>query len=347
MPGFTGTICLPAHICVIDGAALSVIERQREAIGDGAAVIGLDDIKRAIVSRKPHALQAGLVVMALAAATAIRWFTDGGANGVPFATFLPAVVLAAIFLDWRYAAATAALSMVIARRLLGATIPTEGLPGIVLFIAFFLTAGFMIAVGGILRRTILELNEQSERFQAYNAELQHRAKNALQVVRALASRAAKAPDPVEFYEAFAARMDLLVKANELLGMGQMRQCEVSEVAHRAMEPFPQGSIQAGGPPAQITEEAGMPLMMALHELGTNALKYGALSTESGKVEIDWAASGDEIHISWRESGGPAVEPPKKRGLGSRLLVAQGGIRSVDLHFDPAGVRCRIVVPAAR
>ena len=76
-------------------------------------MIGLNDIKHAIVSRKPHALQAGIVVLALLVATAIRWFTDRGANGVPFATFLPAVVLAAIFLDWRYPAITAALSIVI------------------------------------------------------------------------------------------------------------------------------------------------------------------------------------------------------------------------------------------
>jgi hypothetical protein len=66
-----------------------------------AAVIGLDDIKRAIISEKPHVLQAALVALALAVGTAIRWFIDRGANGVPFATLLPVVVLASLFLDWR------------------------------------------------------------------------------------------------------------------------------------------------------------------------------------------------------------------------------------------------------
>lgn len=310
-------------------------------------MIGLDDIKRAIVSRKPRLLQAALVVLALALATAVRWFTDRGANGVPFATFLPVVVLAAIFLDWIYATATAALSLVIAHRLFGAMIPTETVPAIVLFMAFSLTALFMILVGIVLRRTIFELDQQGARFQAYNAELQHRAKNALQVVRALASRAAKAPDPVEFYEAFAGRMDLLVKANELLGIGMMRQCELSEVTRLAMKPFPAAAIRSVGPEARITEEAGMPLMMALHELGTNALKYGALSIDSGTVEIAWSVQGDEIHLAWRERGGPPVDPPSKRGLGSRLLVPQGGLKSVDLQFDPAGVVCLMIVPAAR
>lgn len=310
-------------------------------------MIGLEDIKRAIVSEKPHALQAALVALALAAAAAIRWGIDRGANGVPFATFLPAVVLASVFLDWRYAVATAMLSLVIARRLLGVTMAAGTGPTIALFIAYSLTALFMILVGVVLRRTILELNEQSERFQAYNAELQHRAKNALQIVRALASRASKAPNPVEFYEALAGRMDLLVKANELLGIGMMRQCELSEVARLAMQPFPIAAIRAAGPDARITEEAGMPLMMALHELGTNALKYGALSVDGGTVDIEWTVVDSEIHLSWRETGGPPVQPPTKRGLGSRLLVAQGGLKSVDLQFEPAGVVCRMVVPAAR
>lgn len=309
-------------------------------------MIGLDDIKRAIVSRKSHALQAAIVVFALLVATAIRWFTDRGANGVPFATFLPMVVLAAIFLDWRYAAITAGLSIIIAHRLFGATIPTQTVPALVLFIAFLSTAVFLIVVGFVLRRTIFELDQQSERFRTYNAELQHRAKNALQVVRALASRASRAADPVAFYEGLAGRMDLMIKANELLGIGTMRQCELSEVARMALEPFPAPAIRAAGPNVCITEEAGMPLVMALHELGTNALKYGALSADTGAVDITWTVRGDEIHLDWRESGGPQVAPPTTRGLGSRLLVAQGGLKSVNLQFNPAGVVCNIVLPAA-
>lgn len=310
-------------------------------------MIGLDGIKRAIVGPKSHSLQAAIVVLALLVATAIRWFTDRGANGVPFATFLPAVVLAAIFLDWRYAAITASGSLFVAHRLFGATIPTQATPATVVFVAYALTVMFLIFVGFVLRRTIVELDQQSERFQAYNVELQHRSKNALQVVRALASRAAKAPDPVEFYEAFAARMDLLVKANELLGMGQMRQCDLGEVTRLAMEPFPATAIRAAGPEARITEEAGMPLMMALHELGTNALKYGALSAEGGTVSITWTTVGEDIHLTWQESGGPKVLTPKRRGLGSRLLVPQGGMKACELQFDPAGVVCRMIVPSAR
>jgi two-component sensor histidine kinase len=307
-------------------------------------MIGLNDVKRAIVSRKSHPCQALLVALGLGLATGFRWFTDQGANGVPFATFLPIVILAAIFLDWTWAAATAALSVVIVRQLLGFVIPELFWPTLVLFAAYALTALFMILVGAVLRRTIQEINRQAEEFRTYNAELQHRAKNALQIVRALASRAAKAADPVAFYETLAGRMDLMIKANELLGVGTMRQCDIAELAGIATEPFSQGSITLSGPPAQLAEEAGMPLMMALHELGTNALKYGSLSVEGGSVSLIWTVSDSMVELVWRESGGPIVAPPAKRGLGSRLLMPQGGLKSVDLQFLADGVVCRMALP---
>lgn len=306
----------------------------------------LNDVKRAIVGRKSHARQLSLVAFGLTLATAIRWFTDRGLYGVPFATFLPVIVLASVFLDWRYAVLTAACSLAIVRLLLGGTMAGFAWPTLVLLVSYLLTATFLILIGCALRRTIQELNRQAEQFQAFNAELQHRAKNALQVVRAMASRASKAPDPVEFYETLASRMDLMIKANELLGGGTVRQCELTELAKMAIAPFPEGAIIADGTPARILDDAAVPLVMALHELGTNALKYGALSVDTGSVRITWTVAGDEVHLLWRETGGPPVVVPTKRGLGSRLLVAQGALRAVDLEFHPDGVKCRMVVPRA-
>ena len=307
---------------------------------------GLNAVKRAIVSERSPARQIQLVALGLTLATAVRWFTDRGHYGVPFATFLPVIVLASIFLGWRYAAATAVLSIVIVRLVLGGTAAGFAWPTAVLLLAYVLTATFMILIGCVLRRTIQDLDRQAEQFRTFNAELQHRAKNALQIVRAMASRASKAPDPIAFYETLASRMDLMIKANELLGVGIARQCELSELTRLALAPFSETAITTAGPPAQITDDAGMPLIMALHELGTNALKYGALSVDRGSVSVEWTVSDSEIGLVWRETGGPAVSPPTTRGLGSRLLVAQGALRSVDLDFHPDGVICRMVFPLA-
>lgn len=84
--------------------------------------------------------------------------------------------------------------------------------------------------------------------------------------------------------------------------------------------------------------------MLLHELATNAVKYGALSNDEGRVHLNWDTASDEAVLDWREEGGPVVRPPEQQGLGSRLLTNHGGLRHVSLEFDPAGVRCRIVVP---
>ena len=87
--------------------------------------------------------------------------------------------------------------------------------------------------------------------------------------------------------------------------------------------------------------------LALHELATNAAKYGALSNEAGKIIVSWAISGGNLELTWKERGGPRVEPPSRRGFGTRMiertLAADFGGK-VDLRFDPEGVSCRLIAP---
>jgi two-component sensor histidine kinase len=89
----------------------------------------------------------------------------------------------------------------------------------------------------------------------------------------------------------------------------------------------------------------MQLTMALHELGTNATKYGSLSTDGGKVLVSWRATEGGMELVWEERGGPPVRPPSKRGLGSRILSASGALRTVELDYRPEGVVCRIGLEA--
>ncbi len=103
-----------------------------------------------------------------------------------------------------------------------------------------------------------------------------------------------------------------------------------------------------GPTCSLPEAACVPLVLALHELGTNAVKYGALSTLSGSVDLVWTSveapcGGREVVLDWTEKEGPEVEPPTRQGLGSRLLTRQPGLNDVTLQFRPEGLRCRIVV----
>ncbi len=302
-------------------------------------------VRRIIAAPKTSVRQLGIVVAAVAVAGAIRWFADRGAHGVPFVTFVPVVVLAAVFLEWPYAVIAAIGSIVAVLVVFGETVRLPvSFENFVLWGAFVFIAGFMIVTGHVLRQTILELDAQSAKIRAFNAELQHRTKNTLQIVRSLASRAARATDPVEFYNMLAGRLDAMAKANELLGYGDLQSCDVGELVRAAMQPFPGWSVDAAGQTATIAAEPGMQLTMALHELGTNAMKYGALSVDGGKASVSWRLSGDdEIELVWRETGGPHVTEPTKTGLGSRILSPGGAFRTVDLAYRPEGVVCRLVI----
>lgn len=304
-------------------------------------------VRRVIAARKSPALQLGVILVAVAVAAGIRWFTDRGSAGMPFVTFVPVVVLAAVFLEWRYAVFAVLLSLAAVVGLFGGNARILfTVSNYFLWAGFAFTTAFMIATGHVLRKTILELNAYARRTHVFNAELQHRTKNMLQMVRALASRAARATDPAEFYKTLAGRLDALAKANELLGSGSMQACDLADLIAAAMQPFPAWAVDASGPSVRIAGDPGMQLMMVLHELGTNAMKYGALSADRGRVTIAWSVGEDAIDLRWEERGGPPVTAPGRKGFGSRILSPSGVLRSVDLDFRPAGLVCRMEVETA-
>lgn len=301
-------------------------------------------VRRAIAARKGPAVQTLIVLGAIAVAAGLRWFIDRGASGVPFVTFLPIVVLSAIFLQWPYAVLAALTSLATVMGLFGGYARFQfTVTHYILWAAFAFIATFMIVVGHILRQTILELDAHSERVRNFNAELQHRTRNTLQMVRSLASRAARSTDPADFYQTLSGRLDAMAKANELLGTGNLETCTMSDLVRVALQPFPAWAIQAGGPSCVIAGEPGIQLVMALHELGTNAMKYGALSWDGGRVTLGWSAGDGAIDLLWEERGGPVVAPPTRQGLGSRLLSPGGALRAVDLNYRPEGLVCRITV----
>jgi two-component sensor histidine kinase len=115
-------------------------------------------------------------------------------------------------------------------------------------------------------------------------------------------------------------------------------------------PFDERRFMLDGPPCRAARDAVTPLMMALHELCTNATKYGALSTDDGGVWLRWMIDGKSpaptITLLWEEHGGPPVSVPQHRGLGSRLLAAHGGLSAVTLDWRPQGLRCEMSVLCA-
>lgn len=304
-------------------------------------MVSTDRLKLAIVAPKSPVLQITIVLATTALAGGVRWGLDRGANGVPFATFLPFVVLATIFLDWPYAVLAAVLGGIAgAGFIYGSPLNFPVALKLASVAAYCLTASFVIVVGLLLRQTVKELDDRAQDVDTVNKELQHRAGNALQMIQALASRCRNVP-PEEFYRALSGRLEALAKANALLGLDSNASCDIAQLVEQAMKPFDCARLTINGPSCTLRNEQGHYLMLGLHELATNATKYGALSSEEGTVTIDWHHDAGMVLLRWKESGGPPVNPPQRRGLGSRILTPSRALKAVDLRFPRGGVECEI------
>ncbi len=182
-------------------------------------------------------------------------------------------------------------------------------------------------------------------------EVNHRSKNLLSVVQAIASQTA-ASGSADFIARFSARLQALAANQDLLVKSQWRGVELRELVHAQLAHFEDlvgGRIAIEGAPLHIAAEAAQPIAMALHELGTNAGKYGALSNDEGKVSIAWGLGRDgTFHLSWAERGGPSVVSPTRRGFGTVVIAAVPEAQldaEVSLDFPPSGVIWRLKCPA--
>lgn len=299
--------------------------------------------RRSVVTRMHWTVQLALAFAAVALATVSRWLLDKGENGVPFASYFPFIILAAIVLELRFAVLVAVGSLVAVWTVfLDWGDPNPARAG--LGLAYLITSSLMIFVGQVLRTTVRELNDKANEYELFNRELQHRARNALQIVGVMATRASQTGTPQEFFADLTGRIAALVRANDFLGVTAQKRGEVSVLVELALAPFERSAISISGPECEIGGNVGMRLMMVLHELGTNATKHGALSCSDGHVEIHWTVNDDRASLIWQERDGPPVSPPTRRGLGSRLLVAHAPLDHVEVRYIESGVVCSIVFP---
>ena len=121
---------------------------------------------------------------------------------------------------------------------------------------------------------------------------------------------------------------------------------MTDVVARALEAFTPAQVRAFGEPVELSSRHTLALSLGLHELATNATKYGALSCPAGLVKVNWAVQDGKLHLNWEEHGGPPVAPPTQQGFGTRLLevlLARDLGGSMKLYYDVCGVRCRVVV----
>lgn len=208
----------------------------------------------------------------------------------------------------------------------------------------------------VLLRHSEVLSEERKRSDArqlvLNQELNHRVKNILSIIRSVVSYPLRDDGDLPGYvTTLQGRIDALAFAHDQAikptGEGLLRDLLVAELG-----PYRSAAegVRLSGPPVALDPRAFAVMALVVHELATNAVKYGALSVESGRLELSWQRDeADQCHLLWRETGGPPVRPPEREGFGS-VLVSRSipfdlGGRS-DILFEPDGVVAKLVIPAA-
>jgi PAS domain S-box-containing protein len=202
----------------------------------------------------------------------------------------------------------------------------------------------------MIARDFTELRKAQKQQALLIEEMKHRVKNSLATVQSIAAQTFRRAS-LEERAAFNARLHALAKAHDLLTRKTWTQAPMKEVVGRALEPFRESAgrrIAFQGPDLSIEAGKVLPLAMALHELGTNAAKYGALSNESGRVGVHWQIGGKAdrlcVRLIWREEGGPPVRRPIRKGFGTFLIESvMDSAGETVLSFEPSGVVCRMDV----
>jgi PAS domain S-box-containing protein len=198
---------------------------------------------------------------------------------------------------------------------------------------------------------ITERKEREEKEHLLMREINHRAKNMLSVVDVIAHQTA-AKNPQDFIQRFSERIQALSANQDLLIRNEWNGVEVKDLVCAQLAHFADligPRIALDGPRLRLNPASAQAIGLALHELATNAGKYGALSTGRGRVDVSWGTVGNTFTMSWSERDGPPVSKPQQWGFGNIVIKAMAEYSvdgAVDLHYVPSGVTWRLICPAA-
>ena len=215
-------------------------------------------------------------------------------------------------------------------------------------IANFDEQGRLVWLSGVVV-DITERKRAEERQILLAEEVDHRARNVVAVVQSI-MRLTRAETIDDYIGALDGRISALSNAHRLLASSRWEGADLNRLVDEEFAPYRAGGkerVSVRGPVVVLPPATAQTIALALHELATNAAKYGALSSDAGRVDLTWRLSDGRLELSWHESDGPQIEPPSRRGYGSRAIVAGierqlGGI--VKFDWQANGLRCTLSVP---
>jgi PAS domain S-box-containing protein len=203
----------------------------------------------------------------------------------------------------------------------------------------------------VVAQDVTEEKAHEQQIHLLMREVNHRAKNMLSLVQAIARQTA-AREPQDFLRCFTERIKALAANQDLLVRNEWRGVDVDDLVRAQLAPFADligARIMVAGPKLRLNAAAAQAIGLALHELATNAGKYGALSIDSGHVDVDWWLDGDAFAINWTERDGPPVSAPQRRGFGSTVISSMAELSvggDVALDYARTGLTWRLTCPIA-
>jgi two-component system CheB/CheR fusion protein len=211
-----------------------------------------------------------------------------------------------------------------------------------------------VAGGSVVARDIRARRAAEQKAALLLSELDHRVKNILAIVSAVVTQTLRTcASPEAFAEEIQGRIGAIAKAHSLLTQSGRGELLLRALVQTELAPYDRatGNVEISGSAVSLTPKAGMALAMAIHELASNAAKYGSLSNASGRLSVTWAVEqrphGPVLVLNWSETGGPVVAAPTHRGFGT-TLIERGLAHELDAEvtqaFLPEGLRCTIAIP---
>ena len=214
-------------------------------------------------------------------------------------------------------------------------------------VASFDSSGLLLRYSGVTT-DITDRKEAENRQGLLAREVDHRAKNTLAVVQAIV-RMAKRDSVEEYVKAVEGRIGALAQTHELLSQSKWEGADIFRLVLDELAPYHnenQQRITAIGPSLVLVPAQAQLVAMAVHELATNAAKYGSLSVAAGRVDVSWSVFENTLSFTWRETGGPKVAPPKKAGFGTRIIssLGSGGGGRTEFNWEPGGLTFSLETP---
>lgn len=300
--------------------------------------------RRGFEPNSPAGFVFGIACIAVAAA--IRWLLGMwfGAT-LYFVAFFPAVILAALFAGFWPGMLALALSVALGLLLFVPAHVAAGMPSPFLAnLAIYIAAGFCtVWLGHLFRSAVRILQAEQRERELILREIEHRSRNMGALGAAIVQLSL--PGDPETAALINARMQALQATNDLITRAPKMEADIESIVRRELAPYDTSRCTLRGGPLALRSDIARAVGLVVHELTTNAVKYGALSNPDGRVEVAWTHNGGTIELNWRERGAQNGEAPTRVGFGTKLIdvTAKGLNGSVEREFGDGGMSCRIVL----